>query len=65
MIWGHAMAKPVPGLIHGKLRTELSASVGSTIHFAHTDLAGVSLFEEAFCQGLAAAKKVTTNLMQL
>ena len=64
MVWGHAMAKPVPGWIHGILRNELRASVGNRIHFAHTDLAGVSLFEEAFYQGLDAAKKVTTNLMR-
>ncbi|HEY0354559.1 MAG TPA: NAD(P)-binding protein [Flavisolibacter sp.] len=60
MIWGHAMAQPLPGLIHGAIRKELSASVGN-IHFAHTDLAGVSIFEEAFYQGLNAANKVITK----
>jgi hypothetical protein len=32
------------------------------VHFAHTDVAGVSLFEEGFYQGLAAAKKTIQNL---
>ncbi len=64
MLWGHAMAQPLPGLIHGPLRAELSAPVYNRIHFAHTDLAGASLFEEAFYQGLHAAKKVAGNLMQ-
>lgn len=62
MIWGHAMIKPLPGLTHGNIRQELGASVNDRIHFAHTDLAGNSLFEEAFYQGLTAAKKVMTQL---
>lgn len=62
MIWGHAMAKPVPGMAHGTIRQELAASVNDRLHFAHTDLAGNSIFEEAFYQGISAAKKVTTHL---
>ncbi len=58
IIWGHAMAQPLPGLIHGKLRSELSTSISNAVHFAHTDLAGISIFEEAFYQGFEAAKKV-------
>ena len=62
MVWGHAMAQPRPGMIHGSLRQHLGTSVKDRIHFAHTDLAGVSLFEEAFYQGLNAAKKVQSHL---
>ena len=58
MVWGHAMAQPLPGLIFGEARPSLARSVGSQIHFAHTDLAGISIFEEAFYQGLSAAKKI-------
>lgn len=58
MIWGHAMVQPLPGLMHGPLRKELSTSVNRNIHFAHTDIAGISIFEEAFYQGLNAAKSV-------
>ena len=60
-LWGHAMAQPLPGLIWGETRQQLSASIENKIHFAHTDLAGVSIFEEAFYQGLAAAEKVMSH----
>lgn len=62
MLWGHAMAQPLPGMIFGNMRKELSASVNNNIHFAHTDLAGISIFEEAFYQGMHAAKKVIEQL---
>lgn len=62
MLWGHAMAQPLKGMIHGPVRKELAASIDNKIHFAHTDLAGISIFEEAFYQGLEAAKKVMARL---
>jgi protoporphyrinogen oxidase len=58
MLWGHAMIQPLPGYISGKSRATLAKSVNNNIHFAHTDIAGISIFEEAFYQGLNAAKKV-------
>lgn len=61
-LWGHAMAQPLPGLIHGDARQRLAASIADRIHFAHTDLAGASLFEEGFYQGLNAANIVNQNL---
>jgi hypothetical protein len=57
MIWAHAMVQPLPGIIFGDVRKQLSASVGN-IHFAHTDIAGISIFEEGFYQGLYAAKNI-------
>jgi len=60
--YGHAMAVPVPGtlarlqrlpLIHGQravLRT-------GRLSYAHSDWSGYSVFEEAFAQGSAVAKK--------
>ena len=62
MVWGHAMAQPTPGFIHSGIRQELAASLQNRVHFAHTDLAGISIFEEAFYQGLAAAKKLIAQL---
>lgn len=62
MIWGHAMPQPRPGIIHGTIRQELAASIQNRIHFAHTDLAGISIFEEGFYQGLASAKKVMEQI---
>jgi predicted NAD/FAD-dependent oxidoreductase len=61
LLWGHAMAQPLPGMMYGGWREQLAASVNSRIHFAHTDLAGNSIFEEAFYQGLQAAKKCLTG----
>lgn len=62
MLWGHAMAQPLPGFITGAVRSQLSRSIEGKIHFAHTDLAGISIFEEAFYQGLEAAKNGLRNL---
>ncbi|MFT3909208.1 MAG: NAD(P)-binding protein [Ferruginibacter sp.] len=62
MVWGHAMAQPLPGMIFGTTRQELGTSLNDKIHFAHTDIAGISIFEEAFYQGLGAAKKTIENL---
>jgi hypothetical protein len=62
MIWGHAMAQPLPGFIHSELPHQLSKSINNKIHFAHTDLAGISIFEEGFYQGLGAAEKVLASL---
>jgi hypothetical protein len=61
MVWGHAMACPLPGWIHGTARLELQRSLGANIHFAHSDLAGISIFEEAFNQGVTAARKVIAS----
>lgn len=57
-LWGHAMIQPLPGWIWGETRNSLQQSIGSNIHFAHTDIAGISIFEEAFYQGLNAAEQV-------
>jgi hypothetical protein len=56
--WGHAMIRPVRNYIWGNERAQLSASVGDKIFFAHSDLSGISIFEEAFYQGIRAATKI-------
>lgn len=61
MIWGHAMCQPLPGWIHGPARRSLQRSLPENIHFAHTDLAGISIFEEGFYQGINAAKKILNS----
>lgn len=61
MVWAHAMVQPLPGMIHGSLRSDLGKSIHDSVHFAHTDLAGISIFEEGFYRGIAAAKKVMQN----
>ncbi|MBL7727864.1 MAG: FAD-dependent oxidoreductase, partial [Dinghuibacter sp.] len=59
MLWGHAMAQPVPGWVHGAWRKQLAEPINNRVFFAHTDVAGISIFEEAFYQGITAAQKIT------
>jgi hypothetical protein len=60
MRWGHAMIQPVPGFIWGGSRAAARRPAGG-IHFAHSDLSGVALFEEAFYHGVRAAEEVLTE----
>lgn len=57
MRWGHAMISPRPNFIWSGLR-DRATKPHRNIHFAHTDLGGIALFEEAFYHGLRAAKEV-------
>lgn len=61
MVWGHAMVRPRPGFMWGKALREASQSIGR-IHFAHTDLSGLALFEEAQDWGIRAARLVAQDL---
>ena len=61
--WGHAMPIPVPGTrTHPALRE--ARQPRGRLHFAHTDLSGVALFEEAFAHGVRAAREVVTSHRQ-
>lgn len=57
-IWGHGMIMPQVGFISGEERHEAAQSIENKIFFAHTDLSGISVFEEGFYQGISAAKKL-------
>jgi hypothetical protein len=57
-IWGHGMVMPSPGFIWSKNRVDASSSLSGKIHFAHSDLGGISIFEEAFYHGHQSAKRV-------
>ncbi|HVF21830.1 MAG TPA: FAD-dependent oxidoreductase, partial [Pyrinomonadaceae bacterium] len=61
MRWGHAMIRPRTGFMWGTARREGAKPFGS-IHFAHSELSGVALFEEAFDHGLRAAKEVLNSI---
>ena len=61
MRWGHAMIRPRPGFIWGQARREGTRPFRS-IHFAHSELSGVALFEEAFDVGLRVADEVLREL---
>lgn len=55
--WGHAMVRPTVGLMRGGVLDQSRQSIGR-IHFAHTDLSGMALFEEAQHWGLVAAEAI-------
>jgi phytoene dehydrogenase-like protein len=52
--WGHGMIRPRVGSIFDPARAAAAAPDGR-IHFAHTDLGGMALFEEALDHGVRAA----------
>jgi hypothetical protein len=60
-VWGHGMISPKPGFIWGESRKRMGESLGS-IHFAHSDMSGISIFEEAQYRGVRAAQKVLDHL---
>lgn len=53
-LWGHAMVRLSPGYLWGQ-RQQLADRTGRVI-YAHTDMSGISIFEEAFYQGRRAAQ---------
>ena len=59
--WGHAMIRPKPGFLWGEARRRAAEPIGN-VHFAHSDLSGFSLFEEAQYRGVAAAEQVLEQL---
>ncbi|MEQ8275391.1 MAG: FAD-dependent oxidoreductase [Deltaproteobacteria bacterium] len=59
--WGHGMVRPTPGTRTDSARRAAARPVGP-VHFAHTDLSGVALFEEAFAHGDRAAREVLAAL---
>lgn len=61
-VWGHAMIRPVVNYIWGEERQKLKAPLNGNIFFAHSDLGGISIFEEAFYQGIRAAEELTASL---
>jgi hypothetical protein len=55
MLWGHAMIRPRPGFIWGRARRE-ALRQHTPLFFAHSDMAGISIFEEAYTFGVRAAE---------
>jgi hypothetical protein len=62
-VWGHAMVRPVPGFIWGEAR---KAALRQTppIFTAHSDMSGMSIFEEAYSHGIRAARDVQRHLKE-
>ncbi|MCV2354205.1 FAD-dependent oxidoreductase [Paucibacter sp. B2R-40] len=59
--WGHAMSIPVPGLRSSAALSALLLPQGR-LHFAHSDLAGYSVFEEAYTRGRQVASGLAAQL---
>jgi len=55
---GHGMISPVPGFLFGTNKKEAAKAIEEKIFFAHSDLAGISIFEEAFHQGIDVVNKI-------
>ncbi len=53
--WGHAMIRPTPGFLSDPARLA-AQSLKPPLLLAHSDLSGLSLFEEAHYRGVAAAE---------
>lgn len=55
---GHGMISPIPGFLKGKEIKEASKSIDNKIYFSHSDLSGISIFEEAFHQGINVVNQI-------
>ncbi len=63
MRWGHAMIRPTPGFIWGSDRQPAALDEKFPgIFFAHSDMSGLSLFEEASFRGAEAADQLLASL---
>ncbi len=60
MRWGHAMISPRTNFMWSGER-EKAQEPFRNIHFAHSDLSGIAIFEEAFHHGLRATNEVLTK----
>ncbi len=60
-IWGHAMIRPVKGFIWGEARRKLLKQEPPLFR-AHSDMSGISIFEEAYTHGVRAAENALTHL---
>jgi len=60
-IWGHGMIAPTKNFIWSEYLEKAKQPISDKIFFAHTDLSGISIFEEAFHQGINAAKQALNS----
>ena len=60
-LWGHGMIRPTPGAIWGAQRAAACVHA-PPVFFAHSDMSGISIFEEANERGVRAAEAVRVFL---
>lgn len=56
--WGHAMVRPTPGVLTGAALRSAARPYEGRVFFAHCDLSGLPLFEEAQFHGVLAAEEL-------
>lgn len=61
-VWGHGMVLPRPGYIWKQKRLKKASEFGN-IYFAHSDLSGIAIFEEAQYWGVRAAQKILKQVI--
>ena len=60
MLHAHAMIRPRPGFMwHGK-RQKIVDRFPKSIQWVHSDLSGISIFEEAYVRGTKAAQTIAS-----
>ena len=59
--WGHAMVRPIPGLLFGETLKRAATPIGKVLPCA-ADVGGLPLFEQAFTLGLRAAEEALQRL---
>lgn len=59
MLLGHAMIRPTPGFLWGP---RLAALEDGPVVFAHSDMSGISIFEEAQFRGVRGAETVLRRM---
>jgi len=57
-LWGHGMIKPLPGFIKDANAGSYAQAVDNALYFVHSDVSGISIFEEAFAQGYKTAQEI-------
>jgi hypothetical protein len=56
-VWGHGMVSPAVGTFSSE--GEMNKNINNKIFFAHSDLSGISIFEEAFYWGHTIAETIS------
>ncbi len=59
--WGHGMIRPVKGFMWGKSRQHYLQQHPPVFH-AHSDMSGISIFEEAYTRGVRTARDIEKHL---
>ena len=58
---GHGMISPVPNFLKSNNLKEASKNIENKIFFANSDLSGISIFEEAFHQGINVVNAIVNE----